>query len=171
MGVLTGERPASTYWTLLAVGLVIGVAVRGGVVAARWNTGFLSNSFASPLESLTYELGRLAMTLAWLGGLMLLIKARLLGALAGVLSAVGRTALTNYILQSVVTSILFYGIGLYDRLGFAQLMGMAALIWLGQGIASVLWLKAYEMGPAEWLLRSLTYGAWRPMRRVLEPAL
>lgn len=164
-GVLTGERPASTYWTLLGIGLVVGLTVRGGVVYARWNTGYLANSFATPLEPLTYELGRLFMTLAWLGGLMLLIKARLLGGLAGVLSAVGRMALTNYILQSVVTSILFYGLGFYDKFGFAQLMGVAALIWVGQSLFSVLWLKVYEMGPAEWLLRSLTYGSWRSMRR------
>ncbi len=164
-GVLTGEKPAATYWTLLAVGLVVGLTVRGGVLAARWNTGFVPNSFASPLEPLTYELGRLFMTLAWLGGLLLLIKARLLGFLGGVLGAVGRMALTNYILQSVVTSLLFYGFGFYDRLGFAQLMGVAAAIWVGQSIFSVLWLKGFEMGPAEWLLRSLTYGSWRTLRR------
>ena len=103
--------------------------------------------------------------LVYVLGLLLLIKGRMLGALGRALGAVGRTALTNYILQSVVTSILFYGFGLYDRLGFVQLMGVAAAIWVGQTILSVLWLKAFEMGPAEWLLRSLTYGSWRSLRR------
>lgn len=164
-GVLSGERPTSFYWTLLVGGLAVGLALRGGLDTLKWRAGFLPTSLTGPLEPLTYELGRLSMTLAWLGGLSLLIKARLLGALGGVLAAVGRMALTNYILQSVVTSVLFYGLGFYDRFGFAQLMGIAALIWVGQSIFSVLWLKVFEMGPAEWLLRSLTYGAWRSMRR------
>ncbi len=164
-GVLTGERPASTYWTLLGVGLVAGLALRGGLDWVRWRAGFLPSAAVPPLTMGTYELGRLFMTLAWLGGLSLLIKAGWLGALGRVLAQVGRMALTNYILQSIVTSIFFYAFGFYDRFGFAQLMGIAALIWVGQSIFSVLWLKAFEMGPAEWLLRSLTYGTWRTMRR------
>jgi uncharacterized protein len=164
-GVLTGERSMSTYWALLVVGVVLGLALRGGVMALRWRAGFLPNADVATFASLTYEAGRLAMTLGWLGGLMLLIKGRLLGPLGGVLAAVGRTALTNYVLQSIVTSILFYGFGLYDRLGFAQLMEVCVAIWVGQAILSVLWLRVYDMGPAEWLLRSLTYGAWRSIRR------
>lgn len=164
-GVLSGAQPASLYWRMLVGGLVIGLAVRGGADLLRWRAGFLGHSVANPVMALTYEFGRLAMTLAWLGGLLLLIKGQVLGALGRALGAVGRTALTNYILQSVVTSILFYGFGFYDRFGFAQLMGVAAAIWVGQTILSVLWLRAFEMGPAEWLLRSLTYGSWRSMRR------
>ena len=124
-----------------------------------------------------YEAGRLAMTLGILGAAMTLLKTGLLGRLAGVLAAVGRTALTTYIGQSVITSFLFYGLGLFDRLGFAQLMGVAALIWIAQSLFSVVWLRWFEMGPAEWLLRTLTYGAVRPIRRstiakeVTEPAL
>jgi len=81
-----------------------------------------------------------------------------LGRLADILAAVGRTALTTYIGQSIITSLLFYGLGFYDRFGFAQLMGIAVLIWIGQCAFSMLWLRRFDMGPAEWLLRSITYG-------------
>jgi uncharacterized protein len=73
--------------------------------------------------------------------------------------------------QSVITSVLFYGLGYYDRFGFAGLMGVTALIWVFQGVFSVLWLRRYEMGPAEWLLRSVTYGVLRPLRRVRPAAV
>ena len=58
-----------------------------------------------------------------------------------------------------------FGFALVGRFDFAALMGIAALIWIFQGIFSVLWLKRYEMCPAEWLLRALTYGALKPLAR------
>lgn len=176
-GVLTGQRSTRFYLRLALCSLPIGVAIRGYLLALMWQYGFVPSAHWYQPICYLYEAGRLAMTLGILGAAMTLLKTGLLGRLAGVLAAVGRTALTTYIGQSVITSFLFYGLGLFDRLGFAQLMGVAALIWIAQSLFSVVWLRWFEMGPAEWLLRTLTYGAVRPIRRstiakeVTEPAL
>jgi uncharacterized protein len=75
--------------------------------------------------------------------------------------AVGRMALTNYLLQSVVCTTLFYswGLGLYGRvnplLGFVP----AIVIYAAQVVFSVVWLRHFASGPIEWLWRRLTYGS------------
>jgi uncharacterized protein len=79
--------------------------------------------------------------------------------------AVGRMALTNYLLQSLICTTLFYswGLGLYGRvnplLGFVPTIA----IYAAQVVFSVWWLRHFAMGPMEWLWRRLTYGAARPV--------
>ena len=163
-GVLTGERSLGFYIGLATAGYAIGLAIRGGFFAWQWSTGFEPNPDQMIWGVLLYELGRLLTTLGLLGLVMTLYKSGALGWLAGVLQAVGRMALTNYVGQSIITSVLFYAFGLISRFGFAQLMGIAMLISLVQAAFSVIWLKRFRMGPLEWLLRSLTYGTWRPGR-------
>ena len=83
------------------------------------------------------------------------------------IAAAGRMALTNYLMQSVVCTLLFYGygLGLHDRVGIAQGMGVAAILWGVQVVVSALWLRWFQYGPMEWLWRSLTYGQRMPLRR------
>ncbi len=82
-------------------------------------------------------------------------------------AAAGRMALTNYLVQSVVLSLIFYGcgLGLFGRLGPAT----AALIGLGlfafQVAASQAWLRRYRFGPFVWLWCSMTYGEWQRISR------
>ena len=82
------------------------------------------------------------------------------------LAAVGRMALTNYLLQSLVFSTVFYGygLGLYGKVGPAANVALTALIYGLQIPLSVWWLQRFRFGPAEWLWRTLTYGKLQPMR-------
>jgi uncharacterized protein len=164
-GILTGERPLAFYGGLALVGYGIGLVIRGGFSAWEWSTGFEPNPNQMIWRILLYEAGRLPTTLGLLGLITFLHKSGALGRMAGVLQAIGRMALTNYVGQSVITSVIFYAFGLVGRLGFAQLMAVAVAIWIVQAVFSVLWLHRFSMGPLEWLLRSLTYGAWRPGNR------
>jgi uncharacterized protein len=76
-------------------------------------------------------------------------------------AAVGRTALSNYLLQSLVCTTLYYswGFGLYGRvnplLGFVPTVA----IYAAQVALSVWWLRHFASGPMEWLWRRLTYGS------------
>lgn len=83
------------------------------------------------------------------------------------LAAPGRMALTNYLMQSVIGILLYYGIGL--GLGASlPLVGVelvALLIFITQIILSSLWLRAFRYGPLEWIWRILTYGRYFPCRR------
>jgi uncharacterized protein len=69
-------------------------------------------------------------------------------------------ALTNYLGQSAATSLLFYGLGWYGRLGWTDLWLIAAAILAAQIVFSLAWFAAFRFGPVEWLLRSVAY--WRP---------
>jgi uncharacterized protein len=83
------------------------------------------------------------------------------------LAAVGQTAFSNYLLHSIVASVLFlgWGFGLAGRLDYAEQLGVVVAIWAVQIALSPLWLAHYRFGPAEWLWRSLTYWQRQPMRR------
>lgn len=102
--------------------------------------------------------------------LLLLQKASWQRRLAPI-GAVGRMALTNYLLQAgllVPVCILF---GLFDRVTPVIAVLLALGVWALQVPASVLWLRRFQFGPAEWVWRSLTYGVPQPMRMTTEAAL
>jgi uncharacterized protein len=82
------------------------------------------------------------------------------------LAAVGRTALTNYVGQSVVMSLIAtsYGLGLYGDLAHLQLLWLSMVCFLAQMGVSVAWLRRFRMGPLEWIWRSLTYWQLLPLR-------
>lgn len=82
------------------------------------------------------------------------------------LAAVGRTALSNYLFQSVVCTMIFYsyGLGFYGQVGPALGVGLAVVIFAVQIPLSRWWLGRFKFGPAEWVWRSLTYGQFQPMR-------
>jgi uncharacterized protein len=88
------------------------------------------------------------------------------------LAAVGRTALSNYLLQSVVCTSLFYsyGLGLYGRLGPAAGLALTITIFALQVAVSGCWLRRFRFGPMEWLWRSLTYGRRQPLRLAADRA-
>ncbi|MGZ8228636.1 MAG: DUF418 domain-containing protein [Burkholderiales bacterium] len=80
------------------------------------------------------------------------------------LVAVGRMALTAYLLQSVVALAVFGGLRLYDRLSSTSALLVVCAIWVLLLVVCPLWLRWFRFGPAEWLWRSLTYGERQPLR-------
>jgi uncharacterized protein len=76
------------------------------------------------------------------------------------ISNIGRTALSNYILQSVLCGLIFYGYGsgMHNQFSRLELLKVVAFIWLFQICLTWLWLKKFKYGPLEWLWRKLTYG-------------
>ena len=86
---------------------------------------------------------------------------------AGPLAAVGRTALSNYLLQTLAGLAVFNGVGLglFGRVDRVGQLGFVLAVWGVQVPASVVWLRHFRFGPVEWAWRSATYGAWQPMRR------
>jgi uncharacterized protein len=81
-------------------------------------------------------------------------------------ASLGQMALTNYLTESVVLGVIFYGygFGLFGRIGSALAALIGVALYLGQLFFSRFWLRHYRFGPVEWLWRSLTYGRWQPMR-------
>jgi uncharacterized protein len=83
------------------------------------------------------------------------------------LAAVGRMAFTNYILQSLIFGMVFFGFGfgMFGRLGATHALLIGTAVYALQAILSIYWLKHHQFGPLEWLWRSLTYGRRQPIRR------
>jgi uncharacterized protein len=77
-----------------------------------------------------------------------------------VFAPVGRMALTNYLMHSIICVTLSYGFGfgLWWKVGAATAMGIGAVIILVQIPLSAWWLSRYRFGPVEWVWRRLTYG-------------
>lgn len=75
------------------------------------------------------------------------------------ISNIGRTALSNYIFQTVLLGLIFYGYGMayFNQFSRSELLGIVAVIWILQLTLSSLWLKKFKQGPIEWIWRKLTY--------------
>jgi uncharacterized protein len=80
------------------------------------------------------------------------------------IAALGRMAFTNYILQSVVLVFIFFGFGLgqFGKMGAAQGLLLACVLYAAQAAFSMAWLRYFRFGPLEWLWRVLMYGRLFP---------
>jgi uncharacterized protein len=81
------------------------------------------------------------------------------------LAAVGRMALSAYLLQSAIALAVFGGMRLYGELSPAPAALVVVAIWAVLLVICPLWLRWFQLGPAEWLWRSLSYRNAQPMRR------
>ena len=75
------------------------------------------------------------------------------------LAAVGRMALTNYLLQSVAMNAVFAGfaMNLYGKLSRLEVLCLFTVIYAAQIVVSIVWLRSFTMGPVEQIWRWLTY--------------
>ncbi len=107
---------------------------------------------------------RALLALSYASLVMLMMRAGFLKFLWWVFARVGQMALSNYLLQSVLCMIFFTGIfmGYFGRLEQYQLYLVVMELWVVQIVFSILWLRYYIQGPAEWLLRCLLYKKWLP---------
>jgi len=82
------------------------------------------------------------------------------------LAPMGRMALTNYIMQTLILSLIFHGYagGLWGQVSRAPQLLLVVGILVFQGFVSAWWLRRFRFGPLEWLWRSATYKSLQPMR-------
>lgn len=111
-------------------------------------------------------LGSLLMALGYLAGVVLLLQVGRWAPRLAMLAPAGRMALTNYLIQSVVCTLVFYGYGLgfYEQLPRAWQVPFVLALFCAQVVLSHWWLARFRFGPAEWMWRSLTYLRLQPMR-------
>lgn len=174
VGYVAGRRLMSDgiepYRTLLRRVLMWGLAI--GVPLNVAMTYFTTHDLAwkptaaGVLHAVTYALGVAPLAFAYAAGIVLLYLAPRWRRRLEVIGPVGRMALTNYLLQSIVGILLFYGIGLGlgGRVGPALWFPIALGVFALQVALSHWWLARFRFGPMEWVWRSLTYGVRQPMR-------
>ncbi len=163
LGVLTLERPVWLYFGMIVGGYAVGLATNVWETTHIINGGFSARAFTD--VTTTYDLGRLGMTVGHLGLLLLFVRSGVLRPVRRAFAAVGRMAITNYLMHSAICLVLFILMGWYGKLERHQLYYVVFAIWGFQLIFSPLWLRYFKFGPIEWLWRSLTYMKLQPMRR------
>ena len=106
------------------------------------------------------------MAVGYAAGIVLIVQREFWKSCLEPLQAVGRFALTNYLLQTLICTTIFYsfGLGLYGKVSPVYAVLLVIAIYLLQVALSSLWSRRFRFGPAEWLWRSITYGRLQPMR-------
>lgn len=106
--------------------------------------------------SLVHPLGVVPMAMGYAAGIALLVNR--FPHLFAPWAAVGKTALSNYLMQSLVCIVLFYGTGFgwATRLSPSQVFGVAALIVTTQLVLSSWYVRRFQFGPVEWVWKKLT---------------
>jgi uncharacterized protein len=165
-GLFSASLDPSRYRRLALIGLLIGLPiVAWGLFkneADGWifETGFFLN------YQYNYW-GSLPVSMAYVGLVMLWCQGARLARLRARMSAVGRMAFSNYIAQSVICTLIFYGhgLGLFGQMQRWQMFLVVIAVWTVLLLVSPWWLARFRFGPLEWLWRSLTYLKLQPMRR------
>jgi uncharacterized protein len=166
LGVLTGKRSRDFYGGLIAVafGVALPITVVGLLanIATDWSNYYLG----ALAYQIIYWVG-IVMSLGWIGIVMLVRNNEMLMRLGRPLASVGRMALTNYLMQSLICTFVFYGhgLGLYGSVERTGQLAVVFGVWALQLVLSPLWLRHFRFGPAEWLWRSLSYGEAQPLYR------
>ena len=166
LGYLSADRSAACYAKTIAVGYGLGLPLCAFSAFDLAAHGF-DPLYVMRIGGLSNYVGSLFVALGHAGLVLYAVRRGWHARLARRLAAVGRLALTNYLLQSVVMTTVFYGygLGLYGSLDRAPQMLLVALVLAAQLWLSPRWLARFRFGPAEWLWRSLSYGRLQPMRR------
>ncbi|TDQ17040.1 uncharacterized protein DFQ04_1688 [Algoriphagus boseongensis] len=165
LNILSAEKSSKTYWLMVLLGYGIGLTVNWLEI-----THIMDNSF-SPLAfyeaNITYDVGRVAVSMGHVGLILLFCQANFLKGFKRSMAAVGKMALTNYFMHSVICMFVFTGMGfgLFGKLERYELLYVVFGTWIFQLIISPIWLKYYLYGPMEWLWRCLSYQKRYPFRK------
>jgi uncharacterized protein len=173
-GFLTGQWSMRAYAKVAAIGYGIGLPL----AAYSFYHSYLYNPDLEtslrrlelvPIDwvRLIYPFQRIFLVMAHVAATIMLYKTGYAQKLFRRLEAVGQMALSNYIMQSVICTLFFFGYGLnyFAELDFYQIYFVVTAVWVVQLIVSPLWLRSFRFGPLEWVWRSLTYWKVQPFVR------
>lgn len=160
LDVITGRRTAGAYAALAAAGFATGLPLVVEGVRRNFAHGW-SADYSMFLGTLWNYWGSIGVALGWIGLVLWVLRAGMRSTLARPLAAVGRMAFTNYILQTLICTTIFYGhgLGLFGSVERTGQIAIVAAIWIAQLAISPWWLRRHRYGPLEWVWRRATYGA------------
>ncbi|MCX6217228.1 DUF418 domain-containing protein [Spirosoma sp.] len=168
--VLSNQLTTRQYIVLALGGLLIGQAMAWLSLPAYELeivdfATYISDA-SLPVAGVLMPFERAFSAIGWASLVLLAYRAGVGMWLWKALGAVGQMAFTNYLMQTVLCTLFFYGYGLgyFGDLKLYQLYMVVAEVWLLQLVFSLIWLRTFRFGPLEWLWRSLIYGRRQPMR-------
>ncbi|WP_425445878.1 DUF418 domain-containing protein [Dethiothermospora halolimnae] len=106
------------------------------------------------------EIATVFLSLFYITSLILLYRKNIFKKILNPLRYLGQMSLTNYLVQCILCSLIFYGhgLGLINKIGISVGILLTFVIYFSQIIISKLWLGKFRYGPFEWIWRRLTYG-------------
>jgi len=161
MGVFQApERHAGLIRSFARYGLLVGLPASILYSALDRHAGMMPLTMNGFIRTICESIGTPLLCLGYVAWITMLFQAARWQSILLWIAPVGRMALSNYLLQSVVGVLLFYGIGggLFMRVSFATSVGIAVAIFAAQVVLSRLYFKSFSQGPVEALWRRLTYG-------------
>ncbi|BAU29534.1 uncharacterized protein DFP93_11938 [Aneurinibacillus soli] len=133
--------------------------------AALVHTGFFGGTTQPFLQDLTISLNGLPLCFFYMSSLVLLLDKQRWQKWLRPLGFTGQMALTNYLMQTVLSLAIIFGFGLFNRMSLTAGLLLCLVLYAGEVWFSSFWLRRFYFGPAEWLWRTLTYGQIQPFRR------
>ncbi len=166
-GVLTGQVPVKIYWAMFIGGMGLGLLLTWLRLSDIMHYKFNLFEITKNKGIEYYELSRTLRSIGLFGLLMLLFKSGWFNWLFKLMRPVGQMAFTNYLMQSLMGGLFFFGIGLgmMGKLQRYEIYLVAMAIWAIEITWSHIWLRYFRFGPLEWCWRSLTYWKKQPMRK------
>ncbi len=154
-------------WTISISGLLVGLPSNYYLARYMETGGYYQLTMDGLYRTIVYASGVAPLALSYVSLFFLLEKTNTGKKIVAVLQPAGKMAFSNYILHSIIGSIVFFGVGfgLTREVGPVNYTLFAILVFPGQVLVSTLWLKYFNYGPVEWLWRSATYKKWQPMRK------
>ncbi|MDX2049061.1 MAG: DUF418 domain-containing protein [Chitinophagaceae bacterium] len=166
-GILTGKASNGVYWILFICGLGSGLLLSWFIQQSVIDNHFSEFETAKNVSFQYYQVARALRSLGFFGLIMLMYKSGFFKWFFALFRPVGQMAFTNYLMQSLIGGLFFYGIGLgyFGKLERYELYIYTGIVWVIQIIWSHIWLRYFRFGPLEWLWRSLTYWKKQPIRK------
>ena len=168
-GFIEGKKSTSLYLVITVIGIGVGVLLNYWLLKAEYGNRFDMVAITQKWDFSYYQVRRLFQTMGYLSMLVLLYKIIPFRKILNIFAPVGQMAFTNYLMQSIIMAIIFYGMGWYGQLQRYQIYYVVLGVWIFQIIFSHIWLRYFLFGPFEWLWRSLTYLHKPPFIKRKEP--
>ncbi len=165
-GVLSAQKSKDFYLKFMLWGFIIGFSLVTLGLLQNFKHDF-SMEFSFFIGSQYNSWGGIFVAFGYISLVVLLIKSFKKGWLAKSLQAVGQMALSNYLIQTIICTLIFYGHGLalFGKVGRWEQILIVFGIWAIQMIISSIWMRKFRFGPFEWLWRSLTYWKFQTLKR------
>ena len=149
----------SIYKKILLWMAVIGIPCNLVLAQLMTTDAYYNLEPAGIFQPLVYAFGVPALGMFYAVALILLYQKKHFRDMLSIFAPYGRMALTNYLMQSILSCFVFmsYGLGLFGEVGpiFFTLIGLSIMIF--QIMFSHWWLSKFKYGPVEWMWRSITY--------------
>ena len=154
------------FRTLAYVGMALGVAMSAASAAIMFHPASRHVPIVGNGADGLFQLGQSVLAAGYLGLFVSALQSNFWRKCLLWLAPLGRMALTNYLLHSLILTTVFYGyaFGQFGQISRAPQMLIVVAIIAAQWLFSRWWLSRHRYGPMEWLWRSITYWQWQPLR-------